>query len=303
MRNRTRIVIDTFCLFLFFVSSSNLEAKALRSPVQISDEVIIAKGDIPTPDKYKPATEAFIFYVTENIEQIIELLNKLKKSLVDGNLKDAQGYYVKAHQHYEMIRPIIDLFGNTDRIINSRADYFLQGVTDYRFKGFHLVEYMLFETKDKAAALGAVGELNMYIKDLKQRVEQEHIDIPKLVQSSADYIEMVIEVKLSGQENIYSHSDLTDIAANMAGSKKIIEELKPFISPETLKPILENYQQINQIIGHYMMEQGSFKPYGQLTNHDREKLYSLLSDQAYLLARLRSNLNVDVYYKYPGGKS
>ncbi|MGF1828598.1 EfeM/EfeO family lipoprotein [Photobacterium angustum] len=298
MHNRTSSLVNTLCLSLLLASSFTLEAKALRSPVQTGDDVIVAKGDIPTPDKYKPATEAFIVYATDNIGQIIELLNHLKESLAENNLEDAQGYYIKAHQHYEMIRPVVDLFGNTDRIINSRADYFLQGVNDYRFKGFHLVEYMLFKAKNKSAASDAVDELVMYVKDLKQRVEQEHIEIPKLVQSSADYIEMIIEVKLNGQENIYSHSDLADIAANMAGSEKIIEELKPFLSPETLKPILKNYQQIDQLIGHYVTDQGSFKPYGQLTNHDKKKLYSLLSDQAYLLATLRSTLNVDVYYKY-----
>lgn len=298
MRNATSTLPKSLCLFMILVSSFPIEAKALRSPVQTSEAVIIAKGDIPTPDKYKPATEAFIAYTAENIERIIELLGSLKKALAKEDLKEAQNYYVKAHQHYEMIRPVVDLFGNTDRIINSRVDYFLQGVNDYRFKGFHLVEYMLFQTDNVPAALDAVNELLMYVEDLKKRVDQEHLEIPKLVQSSADYIEMIIEVKLNGNENIYSHSDIADIAANIAGSRKIIEELKPFLSPETLKPILRSYQQIDQIIGHYITEQGSFKPYSQLAHNDKSKLYSLLSDLAYLLARLRATLNVDVYYKY-----
>jgi len=109
---------------------------------------------------------------------------------------------------------------------------------------------------------------------------------------------MIIEVKLGGYENIYSQSDIADIAANMAGSEKIIRELKPFIPRESLQPILNNFTQIDEIIGHYVTENGGFRPYSQLSERDKKRLYSLLSNQAYLLARLRSTLNVDVYYKY-----
>ncbi len=298
MYHRARTPITNFCLSLFIALSFPLEAKALRSPVQTGEDVIIAKGDIPTPEKYKQVTEEFINYSIEKIEKIINSLDLLKEALAKNELKAAQGFYVKAHQNYEMIRPVVDLFGNTDRIINSRADYFLQGVADYRFKGFHLVEYMLFDAQDKAGALDATEELLLYVEDLKQRVEQEHIEIPKLVQSSADYIEMIIEVKLGGHENIYSQSDIADIAANMAGSEKIIRELKPFIPRESLQPILNNFTQINEIIGHYVTENGGFRPYSQLSERDKKRLYSLLSNQAYLLAMLRSTLNVDVYYKY-----
>ncbi len=54
---------------------------------------------------------------------------------------------------------------------------------------------------------------------MHKRVATETIEIPKLVQASADFIEMILETKLGGKENIYSLSDLTDIAANLEGAK------------------------------------------------------------------------------------
>ncbi|MFB9144903.1 EfeM/EfeO family lipoprotein [Vibrio artabrorum] len=298
MNNRAKTLIKLSCIALFLTSSYCIQAKALRAPIQTGSDVIVAKGDIPTPDRYKPATHAFMTYTVNNIDAIISLLKKVRVSINNNNLIDAQNDYVKAHQHYEMIRPIVGLFGHTDRVINARADYFLKGERDYRFKGFHLIEYLLFKTKDTPAALDAIDELLMLITDLKQRVEKEHIEIPKLVQSSADYLEMILEVKLNGQESIYSHSDLSDMAANILGSQTIIDEIEPFISPQTLKPIVKNYQKINQILNQYATEQGHFRSYEKLASYDKKKLYSLLSNQAYLLATLRSNLNLDVYYKY-----
>ncbi|WP_025819312.1 EfeM/EfeO family lipoprotein [Shewanella marina] len=298
MNSKAKPLLMASCLLLSLLVSTSLSAKALRSPVQTGDDIIVAKGDIPTPAKYHQAIQAELDYASQNITSIISLLNQLNVALSSGNLSQAQQFYVQAHQHYERVRPIVRLFGHADRIINSRASYFLQGTSDYRFKGFHLVEYLLFDSKNLAAAKDAVGELLMYCRDLKQRLAQEQIDIPKLVQSSADFIEMAIEVKLAGKENLYSHSDIADMAANVQGSQHIIEELSAFIPQSMLKQINRNYQQINAIMSHYVTANGQYKTFEALTWHDKKKLYSLLSQQANLLATLRAILDVAVYYKF-----
>ena len=298
MHNKAKACVKVGCLVLCFASSFSLNAKALRSPVQTGDHIIVAKGDIPTPPKYHSATQAAIANTTDTIERLLSQLNHIKVALAANDWSQAQESYIRAHQDYEQVRPIIHLFGKTDRVINARADDFPQGVSDYRFKGFHLVEYHLFKTNDKSAAISAVDELIMYTQDLKQRVEQEHIAIPKLVQSSADFIEMIIEVKLAGKENQYSHSDIADMAANMAGSQQVIDEITAFIPPQTLTPILTNYQHIDALIAQYATPSGGYLPYDALTQHDKQKLYSLLSDQAFMLATLRATLDVDVYYTF-----
>ncbi|WP_162048480.1 EfeM/EfeO family lipoprotein [Vibrio taketomensis] len=298
MNSKTKPFLTASCLLLSLIISASVSAKALRSPVQTGDDIIVAKGDIPTPAKYHQATQAVLTYASQNVTSIILQLNKLNTALSSGDVSQAQQFYVQAHQYYERIRPIIRLFGHTDRIINSRASDFLQGTSDYRFKGFHLVEYLLFDSKNLPAAKDAVDELLMYTKDLKQRIAQEQIEIPKLVQSSADFIEMAIEVKLAGKENLYSRSDIADMAANVAGSQHIIEQISAFIPPSVLKPIDHHYQQINAILAHYLTPNGHYKTFEALTAHDKKKLYSLLSQQADLLATLRATLDVDVYFKF-----
>lgn len=190
------------------------------------------------------------------------------------------------------------LFGNTDRTINPRADYFLDKEKDYRFTGFHLVEYQLFDQKSAQQALAPAEELLLKGHDLQKRVMTETIEIPKLVQASADFMEMIIETKLDGKENIYSLSDLTDIAANLKGSQEIIEILSPFLEPKTLDQIKENDQKMNKIVQAYQVSNGLYQPHSQLQQKDKMALYSLLTQQAEILATLRAQLDVDVYYKY-----
>ncbi|MCW2258114.1 iron uptake system component EfeO [Providencia alcalifaciens] len=299
MRNSLSYTVILLCgLFLIAALPFSVSAKALRSPVQEGDDIIIAKGDIPTPEKYQPAIKAYLDFTQVELSEMVSQLEILKSSLTKDNLNEAERAYIQAHQHYETIRPIIMLFGNTDRILNARADYFLEGEKDYRFTGFHLVEYQLFDRKETKAALVAVDELLMKARDLQKRVATEHIEIPKLVQASADFIEMILETKLSGKENVYSQSDITDIAANLRGSEEVIRVIKPFIDPNALKHIQQSYRLASSIIQPYQLKTDAFEPYSQFSKKDKMALYSVLTQQAENLALLRYQLSVDVYYKY-----
>ncbi|MEZ2758588.1 EfeM/EfeO family lipoprotein [Providencia vermicola] len=296
LRHKTRWIF--FSLILTITISTTVQGKALRSPVQTGDEIIVAKGDIPTPEKYQTSIQTYLNFANAELAEMVEELNLLQQSLKKGNLAKAQAAYIAAHQHYETVRPIIVLFGNTDRTINPRADYFLDKEKDYRFTGFHLVEYQLFDQKSAQQALAPAEELLLKGHDLQKRLMTETIEIPKLVQASADFMEMIIETKLDGKENIYSLSDLTDIAANLKGSQEIIEILSPFIEPKTLDQIKENDQKMNKIVQAYQVSNGLYQPHSQLQQKDKMALYSLLTQQAEILATLRAQLDVDVYYKY-----
>ncbi len=295
MRKTSRLAISMIFASLMV---STAHGKALRSPVQTGDNIIIARGDIPTPEKYQPAIQEYLTFVNKELSEMVEQLDKLNQSIQKGQLAQAKAAYIQAHQHYETVRPIIVLFGNTDRTINSRADYFLDKEKDYRFVGFHLVEYLLFSQQDLKAALPASDELLLKGRDLQKRVLTETIEIPKLVQASADFIEMILETKLSGKENIYSQTDLFDMAANAKGSQVIIDVISPFVEAKTLDQIKENDQKINKIVQSYQLAKGQYAPYSQLKQQDKMTLYSLLTQQAELLATLRAQLDVDVYYKY-----
>ncbi|HDN2513254.1 TPA: EfeM/EfeO family lipoprotein [Providencia rettgeri] len=296
LRHKTRWIF--FSLILTITISTTVQGKALRSPVQTGDEIIVAKGDIPTPEKYQTSIQTYLNFANAELAEMVEELNLLQQSLKKGDLAKAQAAYIAAHQHYETVRPIIVLFGNTDRTINPRADYFLDKEKDYRFTGFHLVEYQLFDQKSAQQALAPAEELLLKGHDLQKRLMTETIEIPKLVQASADFMEMIIETKLDGKENIYSLSDLTDIAANLKGSQEIIEILSPFIEPKTLDQIKENDQKMNKIVQAYQVSNGLYQPHSQLQQKDKMALYSLLTQQAEILATLRAQLDVDVYYKY-----
>lgn len=274
-------------------------AHGLRAPIINDSNAVVAKGDIPTPEKYQSAIRNYQQEVVLQLKSTQQYLNAIENACKNGQLQQAQQNYIRAHQSYEQVRVIVKLFGNADQNINSRADYYLQGTDDPNFSGFHRLEYDLFKLKDLKQAQAENSNLQYEIIDLQKRVAADDLDIAKVVQSASDFLEMTLQTKLAGKENQYSHSDLADIHANVTGSAQIMQHLQSFIPAEQRKTLNHGYQQIFAILQHYQLPQNQFQSFSRLSQTDHDILYSLLSMQTARLAQLRAQLNIRVYYKYP----
>lgn len=258
---------------------------------------IVALGDIPNPEQFQPAIDSYMKIATERMRNVEMLLTQLSEALEHNNLALAQQKYIEAHYQYESIRPVVLVFGNIDRMINSRAEAFLAREQDPNFKGFHAVEYELFAQKDIKSALLENQKLLKNVKDLAKRVAIETIFLPKLVQSAPDFAENILENKLSGQDNIYSGADLGEIVANLEGIDLVTAQLQNFIPQELLQKTLPLDIKIRSRLQKYMTDTG-FMPYSALTNEDKHALYGDVSELAEQLAQLRSLLKVQVYHQF-----
>lgn len=294
----TRRLFHTLCLCALLLPSLS-QAHGLLAPIIDDSNAVAAKGDIPTPQKYHAAIQAYQQQVVTQLKTTQQYLDAIVAACRNKQLAQAQLNYIRAHQSYEQIRIIVRLFGNADENINSRADYYLQGINDPAFSGFHRLEYDLFVLKDMQQAQAEAANLQYEIIDLQKRVASDELDIAKIVQSSADFLEMILQTKLAGKENQYSHSDLADIQANVAGSAQIVQYLTPFISTQQRMSLDSGYQQIFAVLQHYQLPNNQFQSFSQLSQTDHDRLYSLLSLQSSRLAQLRAQLGVKVYYKYP----
>ncbi|PIT15552.1 EfeM/EfeO family lipoprotein [Snodgrassella alvi] len=274
-------------------------AHGLRAPIINDTNAVTAKGDIPTPEKYHSAIQAYQQQVVQQLKNTQQYLEAIVNASRNGQLLPAQQNYIRAHQSYEQVRVIVKLFGNADQNINSRADYYLQGINDPGFSGFHRLEYELFVRKDLQQAQAEASNLQYGIIDLQKRVAADELDIAKVVQAASDFLEMILQTKLAGKENQYSHSDLADIHANVTGSAQIVQQLTDFIPAEQRVALDSGYQQIFAVLRRYQLPQNQFQNFNQLSQADHDQLYSLLSIQTNRLAQLRAQLGIRVYYKYP----
>ncbi|WP_311749227.1 EfeM/EfeO family lipoprotein [Proteus terrae] len=288
----------TAFLFILLFSFPVYAEKIIQGIIQDSENIVIAKGDIPTPKKFETDILNYREKAVGQLTLVEKSLNKLIKNSEKNQLINAQNAYQQAHYYYEVIRPIIALFGSSERLLNNRADFFLERENSPRFSGFHLVEYQLFKLRDPQKATESAKALLRDISDLKKRVAIEDIPIPKLVLSAGDNLEFILTDKLAGIENQYSNSDLGDSYANLSGSRLIVEILSHHIPTAEYQSLIKQYDDIGALLLKYQRDEGLFQPLTALPETEKSWLFSQVTQLAEQVANLRSTLNIDVYYHY-----
>ena len=71
------------------------------------------------------------------------------------------------------------------------------------------------------------------VVDLQKRISELAFPPSKVVGGAAGLIEEVAASKISGEEDRYSHTDLWDFQANVEGSQKIVDLLRPQLQKPT----------------------------------------------------------------------
>ena len=175
-------------------------------------------------------------WVVGQSEELQTAVTSLKAAVDRGDLEKSQAAYVNARTFYEKIESDVEGFvmpgfkvgdnkGNLDYLIDMRASNLDEKVG---WSGFHAVERDLWKTgkisdgtKKYAADLDTnVGKLVDVVKGLSYKPED-------LANGAAALLEEVQSNKITGEEELYSHTDLVDFAANVEGARQAFAYLQP----------------------------------------------------------------------------
>ena len=193
-------------------------------------------------------------YVKAEVAALVDETRKLTDAVKAGNLADAQGLYAPAHQHYERIEPIAELFNDLDGSMDSRADDFEKKADDPNFLGFHRLEKGLFTDKSTDGLTPIADKLMADALDLEKRIDSLTIAPKDVVGGAAELIEEVASKKITGEEDRYSRTDLWDFQANVDGAQKIVALLNPLLvkqDPKLSARLRENFSRVDVLLAKY----------------------------------------------------
>lgn len=220
-------------------------------------------------------TKGYANYVTGVVDGMVTAVTRLRADIDAGNLAKAKADYPLAHSFYERIESDVNGFvlpgfkaadnaGNLDYLIDMRASNLDQKVG---WHGFHAIERDLFqngqitdETKTQAAELQKnVGVLDKLVKSLDYKPED-------LANGAADLLEEVQSTKITGEEEAFSHYDLSDFAGNVEGAQQAFAFLEPGvekIDPDLAKRVRSQFANVIQLLDTYRDPSvpGGFKLY------------------------------------------
>lgn len=253
-----------------------------------------AKGKTDIMQLAGPITD-YKTYVMSEVKELVAGTQAFTDAVKAGDLEKAKALYAPTRAHYERIEPIAELFSDLDSSIDAREDDFEKKAEDPKFTGFHRIEKILWADKTTKGAEEFATKLNQDVLDLQTRISELAFPPAKVVGGAAGLIEEVAASKISGEEDRYSRTDLSDFQANIDGAQKIVDLLRPQLqkaNPQLLAKVDANFKKVDSILSKYRTKDG-FESYEKLTTADRNALKGPITTLAEDLSLLRGTLGLD----------
>ena len=272
-----------------------LLSNAQGTLVVAANDAADAKPVVVPKELVAPLAE-YKAYILKETNILLTQTTKFVAAVNAGKLAEAQALFGPTRVHYEDIEPVAELFNDLDGTIDTRPDDFEKKEDDPKFVGFHRIEKALFADKTTDGTKELADKLLADVTELHSRIQTLVIPPDKMLDGAAELIEEVAKTKITGEEDRYSGTDLYDFQANVDGSKKIVELIKPLLkakNPDLLKKTETNFAKVDALLAKYKTANGGFENYSKVTEDDRTALKGPITALAEDLSSLKGVMGIE----------
>ncbi|MFJ8263644.1 iron uptake system protein EfeO [Rummeliibacillus sp. NPDC094406] len=229
-----------------------------------------------TSPKLQKEIDAYKEFAMEQMDKFTIETEKFVKAVKAGDVEKAKEIYPTARMYFERSEPIAESFGDLDPRIDARlADLKAEGQGEEDWTGYHKIEYGLWKENTTKGYEKIADQLLADSKELRARVETVDVTPDLMMTGAVDLLNEVSTSKITGEEEIYSHTDLYDFKANVEGAEKIFTILEDQISnkdPKLAKDLTEKFKAVNDLLAKYETKDGGYVSYTKLTKEDTKAL-------------------------------
>lgn len=229
-----------------------------------------------TKEQLAQATDLYKKYVEGQVDNLLKDTEKFAETLKAGNLEEAKKQYPLIRMAYERSEPIAESFGELDVNIDFRlADYLEENKTEEGWRGFHKIEKIMWEQNTTKGTEELADQLVKDVKELKAKVATVEVTPDLMVTGAVDLLNEVATQKITGEEEIFSHTDLYDFKANIEGAEEIFKIFRPLIEKKDsnlAKDLDEKFKTINGLLDKYKTDDKNYKLYTDLTPENTKEL-------------------------------
>ena len=268
---KTAILLLLGALFLVSCGKSETSKGDAKADTTVSQKV----QDDGQTDLSKETSD-YKKFVEEQIDMLLKDTENFAQLLKDGKLDEAKKAYPLIRMAYERSEPIAESFGESDIKIDYRlADFKEEFKTEEGWKGFHRIEKILWEENTTKGTEKYADELVNDIKELKAKITTIEVTPDLMLTGAIDLLNEVSTQKITGEEEIFSHTDLYDFRANIEGAQKIFELFRPKLEKKDAKLVATldtEFKAVNDLLNKYMTDDKHYKLYTDLTKEDTKAL-------------------------------
>ena len=219
----------------------------------------------------KQATKDYQQYVLEEVALLTAANKKFTDAVRAGDVAEAKKQFPLAREHYESIEPVAESFGDLDPKIDLREADVEKGE---KWTGFHRIEKALWVDGTTKGMTPIADQLDEDIAELKTQVEKTTYQPAQLANGATELLGEIAASKITGEEDIFSHTDLYDFQANLDGSKRAFVFLTPALlksDPALAETITKRFAEVQTALDEYKKGDG-FVEYSTVTDAQRRVL-------------------------------
>ena len=221
-------------------------------------------------------TSEYKKYVEGQIDMLLKDTENFAQLLKTGKLDKAKKVYPLIRMAYERSEPIAESFGESDIKIDYRlVDFKEEFKNEEGWKGFHRIEKILWEQNTTKGTEKYAEDLVNDIKELKAKIATIEVTPDLMVTGAIDLLNEVSTQKITGEEEVFSHTDLYDFRANIEGAQKIFELFRPKLEQKDAKLVTTldtEFKAVNTLLDKYMTDDKNYKLYTELKPEDTKAL-------------------------------
>jgi iron uptake system component EfeO len=233
-----------------------------------------AAASEPQSELLAGATVGYREYVEHETDELVQGTREFVAAIETGDLARAKELYGPVRAHYEAIEPVAESFGDLDPAIDARVNDVPSGTT---WTGFHRIEHSLWVLDTTDGASKYARKLLADVQTLKTRADTLELQPAQLANGAVELLNEVASSKITGEEDRYSHTDLSDFAANLAGAHVAFNLLKPALAEDgngsLASLITHRFADVTTALDAYRRDTPlGYALYGDLNAGDRRRL-------------------------------
>ncbi|MDH6216582.1 iron uptake system protein EfeO [Streptomyces pseudovenezuelae] len=264
----------------------------------VRQKLTVTGGSVAKRDpKLDAAVAAYREYAQEQADATLPKVETFANAIKAGNIEAAKNAYAPSRVGWEATEPIAESFGDIDPKTDTRADGLEKG---QKWTGWHALEKALWADKKIGAEQKTLAtELVTDLKDWQKRVGKAEITPTSMANGAKELLDEVATGKITGEEDRYSHTDLSDFKANVDGAQKAYELLKPVAQKNDAALTTEldkQFASLNTLLDKYRSDSAQnkayngFVPYNTVTKDQQKELSDAVNALAEPLSKLAATV-------------
>jgi iron uptake system component EfeO len=242
----------------------------IRTDFKVAGEAV----QVDTGGQFKQASDDYKRYVNSQTDALVTATEAFVAAVKAKDIAGAKAQFPTTRTYYERVEPVAESFPDDldPRIDLHEADL----EPGQKWAGFHRLEKDLWVTGPLPDTNAIADQLVADVKELNAGVKAPEytLEWTRIAGGAQGLLDEIAMRKITGEEDIFSHTDLWDFMANVEGSQTAVASVRPILDERNAalgRRVDQRFQEVEALLKKYRNGDG-FVFYDKVTGPQRQEL-------------------------------